>query len=70
MRKERDPIPRIQNRKEETVIGLESSSAPHREKSIAGQHTNRDSEKYSNKGGWLKECQKNIQNIKRNIVEY
>ena len=70
MKKERDFIPRIQNRKEETVVGLESSGTPHREKIIAGQYTNRDSEKYSNKRGWPKECQKNIQNIKRNMVEY
>ena len=42
----------------------------HREKSTVGQCADRDSKKYSNRKGWPKRCQKNIQNIRRDVVEY
>ena len=70
MKKEGDSVPRMQDRKEKTIVELKSGSAPHRGKSAAEQYVDRDSEKYSNKEGWPKRCQENIQNVERDVVEY
>jgi len=52
------------------MVELGSSSMPHRGKSTAGWHVDRDSEKHSNRGDWSKKYQKNIQNIEKDVVEY
>ena len=70
IRKEGDSVPRMQDRKEETIVELGSGSAPHRGKSTAEQHVDRDSKKYSNRGDWSKGCQENVQNVERGVVEY
>ena len=68
MRKERDPVPRMQNRKEETIVELGSGGISHRGKSTAGWHIDRDSKKHSNREGQPKGYQKNVQNVKRSVV--
>ena len=52
------------------MVELGSGGMSHREKSTVGQCADRDSKKYSNRKGWPKRCQKNIQNIRRDVVEY
>ena len=52
------------------MVELGSSGILHRRKSIVEQHRDRDSKKYSNRGGWPKRCQENIQNVERDVVKY
>ena len=52
------------------MVELESGGMPHRGKSIAGWHMDRNSKKCSNREDWPKRCQKDIQNVERDIVEY
>ena len=70
MRKERDLIPRIQNREKETMVELKSGSTLHRGKGIAEQCMDRSSKKHSTREGQAKRHQKNIQNTKKSIAEY
>jgi len=49
---------------------LRSSSAPHRGKGTAGQHTDRGSKRHSIREGQAKGCQENIQNVERSMAEY
>ena len=46
-RKKRDPMPRMQNREEETIVELGSGSTPYRGKSAVEWHMDRDSKKHS-----------------------
>ena len=70
MRKERDPIPRIQNKEKETMVELKSGSTPHRGKDIAEQCMDRSSKKHSTREEQAKRHQKNIQNTKKSVAEY
>jgi len=58
------------DRKEKTVVELESSSMPHRGKGTAGWYMDRGSKRHSTKGEQTKEHQKNIQNVERSVAEY
>jgi len=46
-RKKRDPMPRMQDREEETIVELGSGSTPKRGKSAVEWHMDRDSKKQS-----------------------
>ena len=69
-RKKKDFVSRVQNRKQEAMVELESNSVPCREKSTVEQHIGRDSEKYSKDKEQAKGCQKNIQNVERSIAKH
>jgi len=58
------------DRKEKTVVELESGSMHHRGKGAAGWYMDRGSKRYSTKGGQAKGYQKNIQNVERSVAEY
>ena len=51
MRKERDLMPRMQNRKEKRMVELESGGAVHKGKSTIRQYMDRGSERYSKRKG-------------------
>ena len=69
-RKKKDPVPRIQDRKEETIVELGSGSMSYKGKNIAEWYMNRDFKKHSNRGGQPKGYQENVQDIERSVVEY
>jgi len=51
-------VPRMYDRKEKTVVELESSSMPHRGKGTAGWYMDRGSKRCSTKGRQTKEHSK------------
>ena len=63
-------MPRIQNRKEETTVELESGGIPNRGKGIAGWYTDRSSKKYSTRKEQVKKHQENVQNVKKSVAEH
>ena len=63
-------MPKMQDRKEETMVELGSGSVPHRGKDTVGQHMDRGSERCSTRRGQAKGCQENVQNVEKSIAEY
>jgi len=58
------------DRKEAAMVGLKSSGVPRKGRSTAKWCVERNSERYSKKGGHTKRCQKNTQNVKRSMAKY
>ena len=69
VRKEWNPVFRMQDRKEETIVELESGGTPYRGKGTTEQYVDRSSKRCSKRGGQAKRYQENIQNTKRSIVK-
>ena len=67
MRKERDSIPRIQDRKEKTMVELESSGILHKEKNTAEQYMDKNSKKHSKREDQPKGYQENIPDVKKGV---
>ena len=63
-------MPRMWDRKEAAMVGLESSGTPWKGRSVAKWHEERSSEKHRERGGQTKGCQENVQNVKRSMVKH
>ena len=48
--RKKDSVPRMWNRKEAAIVGLENDSVPCTKRSTARQHMDRSSERYSKRG--------------------
>ena len=57
---EKNSVPRMQDRKEATIVELKSSGTAYRGKSTARQHTNKGSKRYSKKEGYKERHEEDI----------